>query len=278
MGTFGTDQVLLYNVAPWSELGFGVPNFGDNPATQNMPVNRLVNEIGVIQLSIMTHIDAARRQYPSINTIRRLGTILNRIKSVLINRATPATQTRLEPGHGMPSAEFWTLHPVPYFNGPIVKNSWLKEYNALTMVALTNMMQHSDNNLALTITAEFAQDVWGYFREMRRLIAGELLGLTSDVYDTEEFLFTEEQYKLYNPAQNLVRIEALDDPGNVLERFTEDDLKQFVTGIPANIIVPNLAKYPTTKYDSYSGAQNTTSTPTNPAPGTAGGVALQPLG
>ena len=28
--TFGTDQVLLYDVAPWAQLGFGVANFGDN--------------------------------------------------------------------------------------------------------------------------------------------------------------------------------------------------------------------------------------------------------
>ena len=31
------------------------------------------------------------------------------------------------------------------------------------MVALANMFQHSDNNLALTITDAFAHDVWQYF-------------------------------------------------------------------------------------------------------------------
>jgi hypothetical protein len=77
--TFGTDQVLLYDVAPWAQLGFGVANFGDNLKTQNLVWWRLASEIGKTQLGIMTHLDARREQYPSVNTLMRMGKILNRI-------------------------------------------------------------------------------------------------------------------------------------------------------------------------------------------------------
>lgn len=278
MAAFGTDQVLLYNVEPWSQLGFGVANFGDNPFTQNAPLHGLADEIGVVQLFVMTHIDATRRQYPSRNTVERLGKILNRIQSVLVNRSKAANTMRLEGGHGAPTAIPWTIHPVPYFQGPIVNNRWLREYNNLTMIALTNIYQHSDNNLELTITEELAGDVWAYFREIRRLLAGELLGLLPAVYDTDTFKFLPEHYAAYKPQEQIVRIEAIDDPGKVRERFTEDDLQVFLRGIPANIIIPNLAKYPVTKWDNFGGAPGADQTPSNPTQGTSGNNnALQPI-
>lgn len=278
MAAFGTDQVLLYNVAPWSQLGFGVPNFGDNPFTQNAPLHGLADEIGVVQLYLMTHIDATRRQYPSRNTIERLGKVLNRIQSVLVNRAKSANTMRLEGGHGVPSAIPWTIHPVPYFQGPIVNNRWLREYNNLTMIALTNIYQHSDNNLELTITEELAGDIWAYFREIRRLLAGELLGLLPAVYDVDTFQFTVDHYAAYRPQNLIVRVESLDDPGKVRERFTEDDLAPFLRGIPANVLIPNLAKYPSTSLDGFGGARGPEDSPSNPAVGTSGAdPALTPI-
>lgn len=277
MPSFGTDQVLLYNVQPWSDLGFGVANFGDNAFTQNAPLQGLADEIGVVQLYVMTHIDATRRQYPSRNTIERLGKVLNRIQSILLNRAKPANALRLEGGHGVPSAIPWQIHPVPYFPGPILNNRWLREYNNLTMIALTNIYQHSDNNLELTITEELAGDIWAYFREMRRLVAGELLGLLPTVYDTDTFQFTVEHYNAYKPQAQIIRVESLDDPGKVRERFTEDDLAMFLRGIPANMIIPNLAKFPVTSLDNFGGPQGPQA-PTNGIQGASGEKsALEPI-
>ena len=146
---FGTDQVLLYNVEPWSKLGFGVPNFGDNLHTVNMQAHRLADEIGQLQLYIMTHVDVLRTRPPSRNTIERLGRLMNRVRNVLAGRAKEYSELRVEPGHGSPAPKPWTIHPVPYFNGPIVRNGWLAEYNEYCMLALTNLYQHTDNTLCL---------------------------------------------------------------------------------------------------------------------------------
>ena len=268
---FGTDQVLLYNVEPWNRLGFGVANFGNNLFTQNAPLHRLADEIGVVQLYVMTHIDVTRRQYPSRNTIERLGKILNRVFSVLTHRAKDAATMRLEAGHGSPAPQPWNIHPVPYFPGPIVANSWLREYNNLTMIALTNIFQHSDNNLELTITAELAADVAQYFKEMRGLVAGELLGLTPEVYNTPGFKFSAEHYAAYRPQDQIVRVEGIDDPGDVRARFTEDDLRPFLRGIQANLIVPNLAKFPTSPHDDFDGAKGSELQQDDSASGTTTG-------
>ena len=248
--TFGTDQVLLYDVDPWGKLGFGVPSFGDNLRTQNLPWWRLATEIAKGQLGVMTHVDAMREQYPSINTIMRIGKILNRIRTVLLNRSRAAAELRLEPGHSSPTPFVWTICPVPYFGGSIVHNSYLMEYNVLCMVALTNIYQHSDNNLALEITAEGGSDIWQYFRRVVDLIAGELLLIPRSEYGKDDFLFLDKHYATYNPSAFLPRNEALAVPVGNDTGFTEDDLRPLRAGIPADIIQPLLSRYPVTPLDS----------------------------
>jgi hypothetical protein len=164
---FGTDSVLLYNVDPWKRLGFGVPNFGvkslmnpdriDTIGTMNMPLHNLADQIARLQLFIMTHLDAARTQPPSRNTIERLGRLCNRVSKVLSNRMVATNELLVEPGHQRPAVHIWNIHPVPYFAGPFLRNTWLREYNDLVMTALTNFYQHADNNQPLTVTVKFAQ-------------------------------------------------------------------------------------------------------------------------
>ena len=266
--SFASDQVLLYDVEPWSKHGFGVANFGDNTHTQNMPWWRLAGEIGKAQLGIMVHVDASREQYISRNTLERIGKLLNRIHTVLLNRATEANALRLEPQHASPAPLVWPIHPAPFFPGNVVKNSWLLEFNLLCMVALTNIFQHSDNNLALEITAEGSSDVWQYFRRIRELVAGELLDLPKATYEVEAFRFTKEHYDLYSAA-NLPRNEALATPVRTNTGYTEDDLRPLMAGIPATIIKPLLARYPVT---ASNGSGSIAGDPTEepPLPGTGG--------
>lgn len=275
---FGSDQVLLYNVEPWSLLGFGVPNFGVVLQTLNQPIQGLADEIGRLQLYVMTHIDATRRQPPSANTVQRICKMMNRVFSVLGGRAKDFPELRIEPGHGTPAPIPWQLHPVPYFDSGIVRNGWMKSYNRLCMLALTNMMQHSDNNLALTITKEFASDILIYFNEIKVLIGKELLQIPPAELQQPDFVFTEAHYANYHPDQVTVREEGLDTPGDIASRFTEEDLRPLSQGIPSTLIITNLAKYPVGPVQTgYQGARGEPIEPSTPAPGTVGGTAIQPI-
>lgn len=275
--TFGTDQVLLYDVAPWNLLGFGVANFGDNLKTQNLVWWRLADEIGKTQLGIMTHVDARREQYPSVNTLMRLGKILNRIKTVLLSRQRDAATIRLEPSHQTPAPMDWMIHPVPYFPGSVVINPWLSEYNSLCMFALCNIYQLSDNNLALEITSELASDIWQYFRRVVQLLAGELLLLPKATYDADDFMFMDEMFTKYNPSAFLPRNEALAIPVGTDTGFTEDDLRPLKIGIPANQIVPMLARYSVTKLDAVPLKPQGNPIQEDPIPGTTDRSALAPI-
>lgn len=278
---FGTDQVLLYNVDPWSKLGFGVPNFGDNLHTVNLQAHRLADEIGQLQLYIMTHVDVLRTRPPSRNTIERLGKLMNRVKNVLAGRAKEYRELRIEPGHGSPAARPWTIHPVPYFNGPIVRNGWLAEYNEYCMLALTNLYQHSDNTLALTITSELAGDIWQYFGEISRMLGRELLNIDEQTLADPAFQFLPSHYAEYHPEAVTVRVEAIDAPVDPAIRFTEDDIQPFLRGIPANLILPNLARYPAGDNDDFTGplasGRGTAVIDSAAAAGTRDGSAIDPV-
>lgn len=273
---FGTDQVLLYNVQPWAGLGFGVANFGENTHTVNRHAWRLADEIGQAQLHLMTHVDAGRKDPPSRNTIERLGKLLNRIRAVLDGRASEYNELRVEPGHNQPAPKPWHIHPAPYFGSPIVRNGWLMEFNELCMMALSNLYQHSGNDLALTIPQPMAADIWRYFGMMQQQLGRELLNLPAATVEAADFQFTAEHFAAYDPAPQTVRFEDMDRPVQPLHRFTEDDVRPLFDGIPANLIGPNLAVYPVGA-DAAPGAQQApTVTPPATAPGTADGSAVRP--
>lgn len=243
---FASDRPLLYDVEPWDRLGFGVPNFGNNLGTRSVPIWNLADYIGKAQLFIMTHIDAQRMQPPSRNTVERLGKLLNRISGVLGSRLKEYKELRVEEKHASAELHVWNVHPVPYFRSAIVRNHWLSEYNELTMIGLTNIYQHSDNRLALTVTAAFAKDVWQYFREIKLLLGSELLMVKADELALDTFVFGDEHYDAYDPERMIINFESFDTPGPIQSTATEDDLRPLFEGMPANVIEPKLSQYPVT--------------------------------
>ena len=235
MPILNDDRVLIYDVEPWRGFGFGVPSWGDNPVTVNAAMAELVDEIGRVQLGIMTHLDARRRKPPSRNTMERLFKLLNRIYTVLNARAVSYNQRRLEAGHTDSPVSPFILHPVPYFNRQYVKNRWLREYNRLVMVGLSHAMQHSDNVEPFAITLEFAQEVWQYFREIKRLAAMELLLVPREQAEDDNWWPDASVFDSYDPLKVITTFEWLDDP-EPLGGWTEDDLKPLLAGIPATQI------------------------------------------
>ena len=241
---FGSDRPLLYNVQPWAGMGFATPNFGNNYGTLSTPIWGLASQVAQSQLYIMTHLDAQRMQAPSRNTVERICKLVNRVHSVLVGRMKEYKDIRLEEGHATADMKIWNIHPVPFFSGSLVRNHWLAEYNQLTMIALTNIYQHSDNSLALTITAAFARDIWKYFNEIKYQVGIELLGIPMEEVKGENFTFKPEHFDAYDPESVMINFESLDTPGVPQSRATEDDIRPLFRGFPANQIITNLAEYP----------------------------------
>lgn len=248
---FKTDQVRLYTITPFKEAGFGVPSFGSRCFTANRPLWSLAHEIGQIQLLVMSNVDARRSAYPSLNTVMRICKAINRVFTVLLGRMKTSADLRLDEGKGSPVPLAWLMHPVPYFNGDFVRNAWLQQYNELTMIALANLMQHNDNELSLTITAECAQALLNYFQEIKFLIGGELLGMTKATLTPQTYVFDDASFAGYATiASRVTSLEVVDAGTDARAGFTENDLKPLFTGIPSDLILPNLGLFPVVPTDN----------------------------
>lgn len=243
---YGNDKPFLYNVAPWNQMGFAVPNWGAQIGTKNVVIHRLVDEIGKHQLNVMTHEDAMRAQYPSINTVLRLAHIFNRAQTLLSGRQKTSTDLRVEQVHADAGVYPWILHPVPYYRSSFIINPWLTEYNTYTFMILTNMLQYSENNLSMTITSEFAAHIWQFFREIGTLVASELLGMPSDTAEAPGFQFTDDMVKTgyATIAQRTLSIERLCTPGPIQSTATEVDLGPLFRGFPTTHLISCIAQYP----------------------------------
>lgn len=239
------DRVLVYGVEPWRSKGYGVVNFGDNFGTVNTAIHGLVDEIGEIQLAIATHIDMQRKQPPSINTVQRICKLMMRVHSVLSGRQKVMATQRVEAGHADPQYDPFIVHPFPYYApSNVMRNKWLREFNVLTAIALSNMIQHSDNSLAMTVTSEFSEFIWQYFREIQTHIAIELLLIPRETAERPDFAFTEAHYQAYDPYKVIVNLEGSYQPGPLLNRFTEDDLRPLFEGYTTLEIAPTLEAAP----------------------------------
>jgi len=246
--TLGSDAVLLYNVQPWSKLGFGVPNFADRLYTQNKAWISIARRINQCQFHVMTHVDARREHYPSVNTVLRLCDMLNQAKTAFKNRAVAASEARLEGGHVSPAASAWLISPVPYFNN-IVRNQDLKDLNELVMFALANIYQSSDNNLPLTITVEAAQLVWSFLNECVKLIGTRWLDIPRADLVKEDFSFDLTKVRqAYSPPSN-PGAEASIVPLGSTGLFTETNLQSLYQGLEAPVLYPLLARFPATAVD-----------------------------
>lgn len=266
-----SDQVRRYAVEPWQGLGFGVPAFGENIVTLNRGLWKLVDETGKAQLGIMTHPDARRYKPPSSNTVKRLFKVLARVHSILSGRAKHYSEDRLEGGHSSPNQHVWNIHPVPYFNSPMLRNGWLLECNDLCMVGLANCMQHSDNVTTFEVTKEFAEQCWQYFFRMKCLLGTELLLEEPEVVKTDEWwpqndpAYWNMGEKAYDPLKVVTSFEYLDEPGPLVPSTfpTEDALMPLKYGIRADVIAtadPPPVIYPTVPSASGGGSSAASAT------------------
>ena len=238
---FTTDQILWYNNGAWGELGYAAPNFGNNPTTLNHTIASVTANMGRNLAAVMRHADADLRTPPSINTIRRVHQLCNRIRQILAGRAVAPGETRFEATHVTPAPQDFLIFPVPYFK---VRNSWMKEWCALALNAISEAVQHKDNRISYEITEDFSGRIGQYIHRIYKLLATELFNVPAEQTKELTFVLTDEQLKGYNPSAFFTGTELIDTvrPSETIP--TEDDLVTLTDGIPASSIAGFLQRWP----------------------------------
>ncbi len=240
MPDFKSDQVLWYNVGVWGELGYAVPNFGDDGRTQNQTIQYLTSVMGRNLSALMHHPDADLRVPPSINTLTRIHKLILRARTILAGRAVAPGTPDFEAVHVQPGMIEHLIYPVPYFR---VRSPHLKEYCGLILNALAEAMQHTENRKPYEISLNFAGLVGSYLQRVYRRMATELFAVASNDAAKPDFILTDAVLASYNPAAFFTSTEMIDRVPPIERVPTEDDLSVLTDGIPSSRIV-GLARYP----------------------------------
>jgi len=233
MNGFRTDRILPYRNGIWYEMGFAIPNFGDNTETLNHTIHRLVNVMGRNLQAIMLHTDARLRVPPTINTVIRIKKLCERARSILAGRAVKEHEPLMEAVHATPSPEEFMIYPTPYFK---VANSWMREYAGYALYAISEACQHTDNSREFEITEPFARLIGQYFARIYRLLAIELLNIPEQEVEQPDFTISDEHLQSYAPSKVFTSTELIDTPA-VESIPTEDDLRVLTDGIKATDLV-----------------------------------------
>lgn len=240
MPNTNTDSILWYNVGNFGTMGYAVPNWSDDVATNNVTIRELVDLAGQ-NLSLVMHGDDARlRTPPSINTILRVHALYVRLGSILQSRARKDSDLLFESTHSTPALEVFRVYPVPYFK---VRNAWLKRWGELVLRCIGEMMQHSENTRSDEITIHFAEVVGKYMNRIYINMATELFGISRADAEKPGFLLTEAQLGAYNPSAMVTSTERIDTVAPMREILTEDALFVIRSGILVTQL-PNLVPYP----------------------------------
>jgi len=249
---FGTDQALWYRNGVWGELGYAVPNFGNDPWTSNQNIQYLVDVMGQNLFAVMHHVDADLRTPPSINTLTRVHKLVIRARQIISARAVPPGTPDLEPIHVTPTKTAHLIYPVPYFK---VRNPHLKQYCGLMLSCLAEAMQHTENAKSIEFSLSFAGTVSQYLQRIYVMMATELFGIDPATAKAANFTLKDTDLAAYDPSKFFTSTEMVDTVPEIATRPREDDLAVLRAGLPAPSITGFLAEWPTGADTTGNGGQ-----------------------
>lgn len=215
MPQFTNDSILLFDEGIWGELGYGVPNMGANEAnyhTTNITLARLVDEIGSHIFNIAHTTDARKPTFPDVGTLKKIDGMITSFRLMVDNRLHRPSQERLQAVHASPTPMPFKLYPCPYFYLP---NKHFREWISYGFLAVTELVQHSDNEEMFQIDIRAAQIASRFIRTIHEYLAIEVLRIPAEeVRQKDEngqlipFNITEQHWQAYQPAEWDTDLEA----------------------------------------------------------------------
>ena len=257
------DAFLWYNVGQWAEHGLAVPNWSGDNKSQNGVIRDFVQIVGRNLQAIMWHTDARLSTPPSINTLTRVHKLCTRARQLLANAAVASNTPFMESAHALPAPEEFLVYPVPYFK---VRNTWMKRWCGLALLALTESMQHQENARALEISQAFAGLAGQYIQRIYRDMATTLLMVPTPDASKADFTLTDAQLSAYDPSKWFTSTELIDTVPDLRNWPTEDRLQVLTDGIPIGYL-PQLGPYPEAGGTPVTSAGTAPAASFMPAPG-----------
>jgi hypothetical protein len=233
---FGTSEILWWNNGIWGDAGYALPNDGGKPTTANETMYSIHNFVGRELFKLM-HSPDVKFSRPfnadwlfNLNKMLKLG--IKRLGDYSVSWTDSRNGDAL---HALNTPKAFNVFPVPYFGGR-VRQLDAKRWCGITMLLLSEIMQHSDNDYDDNITDLATAYIQSQMKRIQQDMAMKYLGfsreeVTAPGFDVPDTAFSK---GVYSPENLFTESELIE------ERMPEqwwpqaNDLTP-INGIPANV-------------------------------------------
>jgi len=245
--TFDTDEVLHYANGKWGESGYALPNPSGKTWTNNTVIYALVDTVGRNLFELAHRQDVRFYGAPHFQFWYDLHQLIITARKRLNDRTRmPNDPNGLVPVHVTPAPRIFLVYPVPFF-GERIRQPDIREYIGLTLMALSECMQHNDNDKIAYVTPEFTSQVGKYFQEILALFSTKYFGKTRDEAYAPNFALTDADFTGYDPSSVMTSVELTEERGPLQWWPTENDLSQ-IRGLQVNEALNLAQRWPTTDW------------------------------
>jgi hypothetical protein len=243
---FRSDAPCWYNNGVWGELGCAVPQAGRYLHTMNSKIHEIVNLAGRQLFHVFWHYDDRKfDRPPGRDVMEEIHQLVIVSRKRLSDLAIAPNEKRLMATHAKPAPQMFIVYPIPFYGNLGCRQTFLRDAAELSMLMITEAMQHMDNELAHDITTSFYEAVAPYLQRILVTMATRYFGYTREEASVPTFAIPAEKFKSYSPMDYAVSVEGTAQRPPVAATPTEEDL-QPINGLPVNEVVPYCGPWPST--------------------------------
>lgn len=250
---FGSDEILFFNNGRWGEAGYAIPNpgvefVGNKPKkgklwTSNMVLFQICTTLGSSMFELMHREDVKFSRPPNVQFLFDVYQMCIVARKRLADRAIDFNDPAFQPMHATPAPQVFPCFPVPYF-GTRIRQQDAREWCQLTLLCMSELMQHSDNDYVMDISTTCASRLGQFINRILTLLATKYLGFTREQI-TADFTIEEDVWKGYDPSNLFLSMELTEERPPLQYWPTENDLSK-IRGIPITDALVFAERWPIT--------------------------------
>lgn len=244
---FDTDEVLFYDNGKWGKAGYAIPNASGKTWTNNGVIFDFTMTVGRMLFELAHRDDVKFFGPPHKQFWFDLHqTIITGRKSLADQTRMPNDSNGLVPQHVTPNPQVFLVYPVPFF-GERIRQQKVRYYVQLSMMMLSEAMQHSDNEHMTYVTPQFTGQIGKYLQEILASFSMKYFGKSREEAYGPTFALTDADFQNYDPSQFLSSVETTEERPPLQWWPTENDLSQ-IRGLQVNEALKLSKRWPQTDW------------------------------
>ena len=239
MPSLKNDAILHYHEGRLGELGYAVPNFGNDVATLNPRLYALAGLVGRGLFHMLHRRDIDLNTAPRIAFLKDMHDLYVNLTVRVDSWTVPDNVEEHEPVHATPSQMIWKVWPVPFFR---MRNEWIKDWAGIFLQLISEIFQHTENAKDADISPRVATIVKRYASRAYHDMAGRCFLKTKDALAAQGGYLTQEDFDAAN-FSHVPDWERMDTVPDLGAAVTEDMIAPFRDGLYVTLLPADLQPY-----------------------------------